>query len=67
MQEQATEDIRTMVDDTVEAVRGRVDDARTEFESIDRQLRAFAEERPMLALLSAAAAGFVLARLLARR
>lgn len=38
----------------------------SELERVDRELRAFVKERPVLALLSAVAAGYVLGRLFRR-
>lgn len=40
---------------------------RSEFERVDRELRAMVQERPVVALLSAVAAGYLLGRLLRRR
>lgn len=41
-------------------------DASTELARIDRDLRAFVKERPVLALLSAISAGYLAGRLLRR-
>ncbi len=41
-------------------------DMRAELERIDEELRGFVKERPILALLSAVAAGYVLGRILRR-
>jgi hypothetical protein len=38
----------------------------TELERVDREVRAFVKERPVLALLSAVAAGYMLGRLFRR-
>jgi hypothetical protein len=40
---------------------------RSEFERVDRELRAIVQERPIVALLSAVAAGYLIGRLLRRR
>lgn len=40
---------------------------RSEFERVDRELRAMVQERPVVALLSAIAAGYLMGRLLRRR
>ena len=40
---------------------------RSEFERVDRELRAIVQERPVVALLSAVAAGYLIGRLLRRR
>lgn len=40
---------------------------RSEFERVDRELRAIVQERPVVALLSAVAAGYLVGRLLRRR
>jgi ElaB/YqjD/DUF883 family membrane-anchored ribosome-binding protein len=50
-----------------EAARERIDRAREQARSVDRDLRAFLDERPLLALASVVAAGFVLGRVLSRR
>jgi hypothetical protein len=42
-------------------------DLRSEFERVDRELRAVVQERPVVALLSAVAAGYLIGRLLRRR
>ena len=41
-------------------------EVRSEFERVDRQLRAFVQERPVVALLSAIAAGYLFGRILRR-
>ena len=43
-----------------------VDAMSAEFAQVDEQLRAFVKERPVLALLSAVAAGYLVGRLLRR-
>lgn len=40
---------------------------RSEFERVDRELRSIVRDRPVVALLSAVAAGYLLGRLLRRR
>ena len=40
---------------------------RSEFDRVDRELRAMVQERPVVALLSAVAAGYLIGRLLRRR
>jgi hypothetical protein len=40
---------------------------RSEFERVDRELRAVVNERPVVALLSAVAAGYLIGRLFRRR
>jgi len=42
-------------------------DLRTELERYDRELRAMVKDRPVVALLSAVAAGYLLGRLFRRR
>lgn len=42
-------------------------DLRTELERYDRELRAMVKERPVVALLSAVAAGYLLGRIFRRR
>ena len=42
--------------------KGTVDSAGAELERVDRELRAFVKERPVLALLSAIAAGYIVGR-----
>ena len=41
-------------------------EVRSEFERVDKQFRAFVQERPVVALLSAIAAGYVMGRILRR-
>jgi hypothetical protein len=41
-------------------------DLRSEFDRFDRELRAMVQERPVVALLSAVAAGYLIGRLLRR-
>jgi hypothetical protein len=48
-------------------IRDAVTDLRTRSDAFERQVRAFLGERPLLALAGAVAAGFVVARVLARR
>ena len=43
-----------------------VNDMRGEFEQIDERLKTFVQERPIMALLSAVAAGYVVGRVLRR-
>jgi hypothetical protein len=42
-------------------------DMTAEFERVDQQLRALVKERPVLALLSAVAAGYLAGRIMRRR
>ena len=42
------------------------DEMSAQFERVDSELRAFVKERPVMALLSAVAAGYVLGRMLRR-
>ncbi len=44
-----------------------VEDVTTELTQVDEQLRAFVKERPVLALLSAVAAGYLVGRVMRRR
>jgi hypothetical protein len=43
-----------------------VNDMRGEFEQIDERLKTFVKERPIMALLSAVAAGYIVGRVLRR-
>lgn len=42
-------------------------DMTAEFERVDQQLRTLVKERPVLALLSAVAAGYLVGRIMRRR
>jgi len=44
-----------------------VDDVTTELTQVDEQMRAFVKERPVLALLSAVATGYLVGRIMRRR
>jgi len=44
-----------------------VEDVTTELTQVDERLRAFVKERPVLALLSAVAAGYLVGRVMRRR
>ena len=43
-----------------------IEDLKAELGQVDEQLRAFVKERPVLAVLSAVAAGFLVGRLMRR-
>jgi ElaB/YqjD/DUF883 family membrane-anchored ribosome-binding protein len=58
---------QSAVSDLAHEAREQMKRAGVEFGTLDKELRAFVEEQPLLTLLGAAAAGFVVARLLARR
>jgi hypothetical protein len=60
-------DAQSAVSDLANEAREQMKRASAEFGTLDKELRAFVEEQPLLTLLGAAAAGFVVARLLARR
>lgn len=51
---------------TVTAGGKAADSASDELERIDHDLRAFVKERPVLALLSAIAAGYMIGRVMRR-
>lgn len=42
------------------------DDMRSEMQDLDRRLKVFVQDRPILALLSAVAAGYLVGRVLRR-
>ena len=44
-----------------------MEDVTTELTQVDEQMRAFVKERPVLALLSAVAAGYLVGRIVRRR
>ena len=47
-------------------VREQIERARSQFAPLDEQLRALVNERPVLVLLAAVGAGYVLARVASR-
>jgi flagellar biosynthesis chaperone FliJ len=63
----AAEDIRDAAEGVAREAQEQVQRARAGLESVDQELRAWIEERPLLVVLGAVAAGFVFARLLSHR
>jgi hypothetical protein len=49
------------------AMADTVKDVQTELGQLDERMRAFVKERPIMALLSAVAAGYLVGRVLRRR
>lgn len=49
------------------AMAETADEMRTELAQLDTRVRAFVNERPIMALLSAVAAGYLAGRVLGRR
>jgi hypothetical protein len=52
--------------DEIEALRHRIQELGGDFASVDRRLRTAVRERPLVALLTAVAAGFMLGRVIGR-
>jgi len=52
--------------DEIEALRHRIQELGDDFASVDRRLRNAVRERPLVALLTAVAAGFMLGRVIGR-
>ena len=61
------DEARARTDEFVGAAKERINQARSEFESIDRELRTFVKERPIVAMLGAIVTGYVVGRLFSRR
>ena len=52
--------------DEIEALRHRIQELGADFASVDRRLRLAVRERPVVALITALAAGFMLGRIIGR-
>ncbi len=63
----ATTTTSNLASSTQRQVSDMTNDLRSELERYDRELRAVVKERPVVALLSAVAAGYLLGRLFRRR
>ena len=63
----ATTTTSNLASSTQRQVGDMANDLRSELERYDRELRAVVKERPVVALLSAVAAGYLLGRLFRRR
>jgi hypothetical protein len=63
----ATTTTSNLASNTQRQVSDMTNDLRSELERYDRELRAVVKERPVVALLSAVAAGYLLGRLFRRR
>jgi hypothetical protein len=52
--------------DEIEQLRRRIQELGGDFASVDKRLRAALRERPVAALVTAVAAGFILGRIIGR-
>ena len=54
------------VEELSEAASARIGEIRSELGDVDRRVRAFVQEYPLVALAAAALSGYLLARLISR-
>ncbi len=58
---------RSPTEELTEQITAGVDQARSEIQRLDREVRALVKKRPLLALVGAVVTGYLVGRVLARR